>query len=137
MEQLQRGILLVLTCLVVISPGMIRYRQHQYYIETWSKVKAELFIEGICREGCCIWEEYLEFSDRIGEAFGETHIFLEEYRRTFGPNGTEYRTLISWEEIKEALAANGKYEFQLGAEVRLYVGKQGYYGLIRGEDERT
>ena len=131
MGQMQRVILVLLACAICVSPGIVRYRQHQYFMDTWADAYASCFFEEICVEGACREEEYRSFCEYIQILCKGSELYIEEYRRGFRQDGTEYRVYIPWYEIAETIQKEGVYYFTMGSELRLHVGDTIYYGLVR------
>lgn len=132
MEQLQRGLWILILCIWMVSPIYCSYRQNVYYLKTWEGVQAELFFEDICIKGYCTSEDYLGFCEKMTKICRGKQVIFEEFQRGFGKNGTEYRIYISWDEIREEIETGGEYIFSTGSEIRMYFGEQGYFGLVKG-----
>ncbi len=128
MRQLQRGVLIILGSLLILTAAGMKQSQYRYFLSSWKEAQTVLFFESICREGCCSLNDYTAFCQRLRLTGEGEEIFLEEFQKEQTENGKEYRYLISWQEIKEILQEEGIYSFRKESEVCLHVCGKRYYG---------
>ena len=137
MEYLQRVILFISICFLIVAPGRLRYQQNCYYVETWTEAQTVCFFEEVCRKGICTTEEYQMFCEKIQKVSKTERIVFEEFKQSFGFKGADYRSYVSWEEIRGDMASAGQYIFDEDSEIRLYLTKKAYFGLVRRKHETT
>lgn len=131
MGQLQRLILVILACVICISPGIVRYRQHSYFMTTLTEAYVSCFFEELCEKRELEEESYRNFCEKVRILCNGAEVYVEEYRSGFRQDGTEYRIYIPWYEIAAAMQKEGVYNYNKGSELRLHVGNRTYYGLVR------
>lgn len=132
MVQLQRILWVLILCVLLIFPVIYSCRQNKYYLKTWERANTELFFNEICRKGYCTSEDYLIFHEKMTRICGMETVVFEEYQNGFGENGAEYRLYVSWDEIKTEIEDKGKYVFIHGSEIRMHIGENVYFGLVKG-----
>ena len=132
MVQLQRILWILGLCALLILPVLYSHRQNQYYLKTWEKANTELFFHEICRKGYCTSEDYQRFHEKMTRICVRETVAFEEYQRGFGVTGTEYRLYVSWDEINAEIESKGMYVFLYGSELRMQVGENVYFGLVKG-----
>ena len=81
MGYLQRVILVLLACMVLVSPAVIRYRRHQYFVATLADTYACCYFEELCTEGNCSEEGYRSFCEYMQILGNASEVYLEEYQR--------------------------------------------------------
>ena len=137
MEYLQRVILFISICFLLVIPVGLRYQQNCYYMATWTEAQTVCFFEEVCRNGICTTEEYQIFCEKIQKVSRIERIVFEEFKQSFGFEGADYRNYVSWDEIREDMESKGQYIFEENSEIRLYLAKKAYFGLVRRKHETT
>lgn len=136
MKQLQRIIVFTGLLVAIFALPLLKndYRRQQY-TDSVMRAEAEAFLGDLCRTGICTEELYEEYAERVFRLTdGEEKLQLEVYQRLTDMSGTEYRYLITWEEIKTDLRENGYHQFAENSEVYVVVGDDIYGGLFLGRE---
>lgn len=122
MQTIQRSVLVCLVISVFVwgMAAVGREKEEKFY-QQWEQVQVERFLSKLCRSGSCSYEEY-EILYRALNYYGmDSKIQIEEYRREQDMERNVYYYLMSWEEIQEHLAEEGRYTFEQGSILRIVV----------------
>lgn len=143
MQIIQR-VLLVAAVIMIIGWGIcfpcmegMSKLQHQ-----WELLQTERFLNQICRDKECSYEEYTLLHGALNYYGTDSTIEMEEYQKEQDMEGNNYYYGITWNEIREKLFAEGQYCFSEDSVIVLCVDrnditgsqKNKYYDIVSGKD---
>ena len=143
MRQIQR-VLLMAAVVVMIGVGIVlpQLESAKKLQSQWELLQAERFMERICRNKECSYEEYVLLHGVLNYTGISSVIWVEEYQKEQDMAGNTYYYGISWGEIQEILFLEGRYCFHEDSVIVLGVNrnsgsgnqKNKYYDIVSGKD---
>ena len=112
MQMTQRSILLLVLILLLCFATQALYKEkEELVLSDWENIQTERFLNRLCRNGACSFEEYVRFYGALSISKQTLEIRIEEYKREQNLENKAYYSLISWEEIREIIKTDGNYRF--------------------------
>lgn len=143
MQVVQRGVMLILAVLLLLSGKCAMLREHmKQQQEQWEEMQTERFLGKIAGTGACTYDDLIVYQESLQHSGAGQEIRLEEYRKEEALAGEEYWYLVTWEEILDVLIKEGRYEFQRGSALELNVRnsvgiggmRRSYYEVVMGKE---
>jgi len=107
----------------------------------WEIMQTDIFLNRLQRNGFCLEEEVMDFGEALSYSGNDFLIKMEEYKMEQDLERNVYYSFVSWEEIKQSLSLNGRYNFSEDSVVLIEVRHPGHitkrkckrFGRIVGE----
>lgn len=112
MQTALRSILLIILILLLCyATESLDTGKKEQVLNDWETIQTEQFLNRLCRNGICSFDEYLRFYQSLLPGKNMLEIRIEEYKREQDLGNSAYYSLVSWEDIKDIILTDGKYWF--------------------------
>lgn len=106
-------------CILIISMSLLLCFFSAFFFgdkadnlsKEWEAAQTERFLNKLCRTGQCSQEEYRIFFEALKCSGNTIEISIEEYKTEQDLEKKRYYATVSWEEIKNFLWKEGRYDF--------------------------
>jgi len=143
MQQIQRFFLIAAVIVIIALGTLLPHVESAKKLQTqWELLQVERFMELVCRNKECSYEDYVLLHGALNYAGTSSVIEIEEYRTEQDMEGNVYYYGISWDELREMLFFDEQYYFSDNSVLVVCVNRNGgignqkrkYYDIVSGKD---